>query len=196
MVYKNKKKMQMAMYAVVGILLFMVLRKNPARGRTLLLQANEAIKYMPIDKQCAGILSPILDFTMSDSPVSSFIGNAFSSNQSSSGNIEQRVLQQQQQQQQQQPQQGGDRFGVCGTSGTSTTSAKSTASTKRSVSETKKKYVASMQEWNCGDCRHKLNAWFEVDHKIRLEHGGNNDVGNLVALCRNCHGKKTAFENM
>ena len=37
---------------------------------------------------------------------------------------------------------------------------------------------------------------FEIDHKIRLEHGGGNDVTNLVALCRECHGQKTAMENM
>ena len=68
--------------------------------------------------------------------------------------------------------------------------------TKRSVSETKKKFVASNQGWKCGDCSTALNAWFEVDHKIRLEHGGSNHVDNLVALCRECHGKKTAMENM
>lgn len=67
---------------------------------------------------------------------------------------------------------------------------------KRSVSETKKKYVASQQDWKCGECRKTLNAWFEVDHKRRLEYGGSNEVDNLVALCRECHGKKTAFENM
>jgi hypothetical protein len=68
--------------------------------------------------------------------------------------------------------------------------------TKRSVSETKKKYVASSQNWKCGGCGNKLNAWFEVDHKVRLEYGGGNDVDNLVALCRECHGEKTAMENM
>jgi hypothetical protein len=68
--------------------------------------------------------------------------------------------------------------------------------TKRSVSETKKKYVASQQDWKCNDCRCKLPAWFEVDHVTRLEYGGSNNVDNLVALCRNCHGKKTAFENL
>lgn len=68
--------------------------------------------------------------------------------------------------------------------------------TKRSVSETKKKYVASQQDWKCKDCRCKLPAWFEVDHITRLEYGGSNNVDNLVALCRNCHGKKTAFENL
>jgi 5-methylcytosine-specific restriction endonuclease McrA len=38
-----------------------------------------------------------------------------------------------------------------------------------------------------------LPAWFEVDHVIALEHGGSNHVDNLVALCRDCHGKKTAM---
>jgi transposase-like protein len=67
---------------------------------------------------------------------------------------------------------------------------------KRSVSETKKKFVASRQGWKCGDCQDQLNAWFEVDHKMRLEHGGSNHVDNLVALCRDCHGKKTTIENL
>jgi hypothetical protein len=73
---------------------------------------------------------------------------------------------------------------------------KSGGSSKRSVSETKKKYVASQQNWKCGDCQDQLTAWFEVDHKTRLEHGGTNELNNLVALCRNCHGKKTAMENL
>ena len=68
--------------------------------------------------------------------------------------------------------------------------------TKRSVSETKKKYVAAEQGWTCGGCKKQLPAWFEVDHKIRLDSGGSNHVDNLVALCRDCHGKKTAFENL
>ena len=68
--------------------------------------------------------------------------------------------------------------------------------TKRSVSETKKKFVASRQNWKCNGCNDQLNAWFEVDHVIRLEHGGSNHVDNLVALCRECHGQKTTIENL
>jgi hypothetical protein len=71
-----------------------------------------------------------------------------------------------------------------------------TKATKRCVSETKKKYVAAQQDWKCGDCGDKLDHTYEIDHKIRLEYGGGNDVQNLVALCRNCHGRKTASENM
>jgi 5-methylcytosine-specific restriction endonuclease McrA len=67
---------------------------------------------------------------------------------------------------------------------------------KRSVSETKKKFVAARQSWTCGDCKKQLPAWFEVDHTIRLENGGSNHIDNLVALCRDCHGKKTAIENL
>ena len=69
-------------------------------------------------------------------------------------------------------------------------------SNKRCVSETKKKYVASLQDWCCNNCRQKLSAWYEVDHKTRLEHGGTNELDNLVALCRECHGEKTAMENL
>ena len=68
--------------------------------------------------------------------------------------------------------------------------------TKRSVSETKKKYVASMQDWKCGQCNKKLTHTFEVDHKIPLKNGGSNHVDNLESLCPNCHREKTAMDNM
>jgi 5-methylcytosine-specific restriction endonuclease McrA len=69
-------------------------------------------------------------------------------------------------------------------------------SNKRSVSEVKKKLVASNQGWKCGKCKEQLTAWFEVDHTQRLDRGGTNDINNLVALCRNCHGEKTFKENI
>jgi hypothetical protein len=75
-------------------------------------------------------------------------------------------------------------------------SGNNTNNKKRCVSETKKKFVAANQNWTCGECNQKLPAWFEVDHKVRLDRGGTNHVDNLVALCRNCHGKKTALENL
>lgn len=67
---------------------------------------------------------------------------------------------------------------------------------KRSVSETKKKYVASSQNWKCNHCHQQLDATFEVDHIIELQNGGSNEVSNLVALCRNCHGKKSMLQRL
>jgi len=67
---------------------------------------------------------------------------------------------------------------------------------KRSVSETKKKYVASSQNWKCDHCHNQLDATFEVDHVIELQNGGSNETSNLVALCRNCHGKKSMLQRL
>uniref|UniRef100_A0A6C0KXZ4 HNH nuclease domain-containing protein n=1 Tax=viral metagenome TaxID=1070528 RepID=A0A6C0KXZ4_9ZZZZ len=167
-----KKYIQMAFYGIVGVSLYLLIKKNPEKCKSMLLHANNMVKYMPIDKSSLDMLSPIIDFTGSNgNGISQSIdGGGFMQglNQDSGAmsNYEKRLL----------------------TSGTK--------STKRSVSETKKKYVASMQNWKCGHCQKQLTAWFEVDHKMRLEYGGTNEVDNLVALCRECHGEKTAFENM
>lgn len=67
---------------------------------------------------------------------------------------------------------------------------------KRSVSETKKKFVSARQNWKCARCGDQLNAYFEVDHKIALKNGGSNHVDNLESLCPNCHREKTALDNM
>lgn len=64
--------------------------------------------------------------------------------------------------------------------------------TKRSVSETKKKFIASRGGWKCSGCSQILNHTYEIDHIISLENGGSNSVENLTALCRSCHGLKTA----
>jgi hypothetical protein len=171
--FSYKKYFVMGFFALLGLSLYLMIKKNPTRCKNILFHANNVVKYMPIDKSSMDMLSPILDFTNGGS--NSFMENANNSSymQSGSGqNYEKRLLQ----------------SGMVGGGGQK--------ATKRSVSETKKKYVASIQDWKCGECKQKLTAWFEVDHKVRLEHGGSNEVVNLVALCRDCHGRKTAFENM
>lgn len=67
---------------------------------------------------------------------------------------------------------------------------------KRSVSETKKKYVAAQQGWKCNMCNQQLTHTFQVDHKVDLQFGGSNDVSNLAALCNNCHANKTSMNNL
>ena len=67
---------------------------------------------------------------------------------------------------------------------------------KRNVSSLTKKIIASNQSWKCGICNEIMDYAYEVDHHIPLFKGGSNDVSNLIALCRNCHGKKTSLENI
>ena len=171
-----KKQIQMAIVGIVGLSLYLVVKRNPSQCKNILLHANNVVKYMPIDKSSMGIISPILDFTSSNKMPLMYDFNSNMNPGHKYNYTPQEYLGQTQEQGQPQPTQH--------------------KATKRSVSETKKKYVASMQDWKCKECNMQLNAWFEVDHKIRLDNGGSNHVDNLVALCRDCHGKKTAFENL
>lgn len=63
------------------------------------------------------------------------------------------------------------------------------------LSQNVKKFVAANQKWSCNHCQHILDASYEIDHIIPVYQGGTNDIGNLQALCRNCHGKKTLNDN-
>lgn len=179
-----KKYYQMTGIAFIGLSAYLFIRKYPGHSRSLFEHANGMIKYMPIDKEASDLLTPLLDITK----------QTFSYNNNSSTS-------------QLTPQQrkvlssgGGGSNAMAGNNSGSNAMAGNNGgmqkATKRCVSETKKKFVAAEQGWTCGSCKNKLPAWFEVDHKIRLEQGGSNHVDNLVALCRDCHGKKTAFENL
>jgi len=170
MLWSFKKYYKMIFYASLGIGIYLLLKKNPDQGRNMLYYANNIVKFMPINRNSMDMLSPIIDYTSNDTEGSgSFMETLNGLNPASLGSgfsSEQRILN-------------------SGKNGT-----------KRSVSETKKKYVASSQDWKCGNCMQQLDHTFEIDHKLRLEYGGGNDVQNLIALCRNCHGRKTASENM
>jgi len=67
---------------------------------------------------------------------------------------------------------------------------------KRYVSNTQKKYIAAAQVWRCNYCKNMLDASYEIDHIVPLYKNGTNDVNNLQALCRNCHGKKTVMDRI
>ena len=164
-----KKYYKMIFIGFLAICFYIMIKRNPLQTKNMLLYTNNMIKYMPIDKSSMDMITPIFDLS---TKTTSFMEN-FNSELNPGNNYNPVLVSQQQ------------RNMLSGQK-----------PVKRAVSETKKKYVASMQDWKCGQCRKKLTHTFEVDHKIRLEHGGGNDVTNLVALCRECHGEKTAMENM
>jgi 5-methylcytosine-specific restriction endonuclease McrA len=165
-----KKYYQMAAIAAGAFVLYFMIKKNPLSPGDMLSTTQDYLKYMPLDHHSSQLLSPILDFTAKQ---------AYQGEQAAYGGtvpVMSHISSQQKIMNSGKVEQG--------------------QRVKRSVSETKKKFVASRQGWKCGECQDQLNAWFEVDHKMRLEHGGSNHVDNLVALCRECHGKKTTIENL
>jgi hypothetical protein len=188
---KYKKYYQMAGVAFAALAIYVLFKKNPERARDLVFTSNEYLKYMPVDKNASSILNPILDFTSKYSGAAAVGASSFSEfgqahpilNLSGGGDGRQRYAE--------------SRITKSGVPVINASDSNGQVkATKRSVSETKKKYVAAQQGWKCGNCKKQLPAWFEVDHKIRLEHGGSNHIDNLVALCRDCHGEKTAMENI
>jgi hypothetical protein len=171
-----KKYYKMAFFGLLGLSLYLMMKRNPKQGKHMLLHANNMIKYLPIDRGTLGVLHPIIDMTTGTKGTRSFMEGYEEYDESSPPAPFFDA-----------PPSPDQLKGMLHRGG---------RPTKRSVSETKKKYVASCQDWKCGNCGQKLNHTYEVDHKVRLEYGGSNDVDNLVALCRNCHGNKTAMENM
>ena len=160
----NKKYIKMGMIGFTALTIYLFFKKYPSQGGSMLKHANEIIKYMPIDKHSKDLLTPIIDMT-SNNETSNLQQQLYNSNSQAGGQITpqmKRMLNSGKQQ-----------------------------NIKRSVSETKKKFVASRQQWRCNDCQQQLDHTYEVDHIKDLRFGGDNSVDNLVALCRNCHGKKT-----
>ncbi len=155
----NQKYFKMAMFAFVGFSMYLLIKKNPKGSKSMLQHANALIRYMPVDRETADLISPIFDFTNAKNSMDSMTQSYTAYNDDTPQH--KRML----------------------NSGGNTTT--------RSVSETKKKYVAAQQGWKCNNCATQLNHTFEVDHKVDLRYGGTNHVSNLVALCRNCHGEKT-----
>lgn len=197
--YSYKKYYQMTGIGLGAVFLFWLIRRQPDRARQLIVSSNEYLKYIPVDRHASSMLNPIFDFTnriggggggdegggggIANLARNAILGMPFLKRDGHQQHAEKRVMMS---------------GGVDATpyEGTPSGLAATMKKTKRSVSETKKKFVASRQDWKCGKCGCKLPAWFEVDHKIRLEHGGSNHIDNLVALCRDCHGEKTAMENL
>lgn len=163
----NKKYIKMGMIAFTGLSIYTFFKKFPKESNSMLLHANDLIKYMPIDKNSKDLLTPIIDLTMNGELNNLAQPYIMGSNMA--------PMQQSHVQPQMKRMLNSGRG----------------QQVKRSVSETKKKYVASQQEWRCGHCQQQLDYTFEVDHIKDLQYGGDNSVDNLVALCRNCHGKKT-----
>ena len=169
---KHSKYLKMITFGFAGLSIYLFLKKNPNNSKEFLGQANEMIKTLPMTRDSASLITPFLSLTNSKSfnDTNSSIWGGGGGGGAEGGNMFQSQINRMMQ------------------------SGK--GSTKRSVSETKKKYIAASQNWICKDCNKQLPAWFEVDHVIALHNGGSNEIDNLVALCRDCHGKKTAMDRL
>ena len=157
----GKKYYQMLTYGMIGLSLYVFIKKHPNESRNMMSNAADIVKYLPVDSNTTDLLTPIFDFTNMNNKLTSYQEN-FQSNLVQTPQLNRMMG-----------------------------SGLPNSTIKRSVSETKKKYVASQQGWKCANCGNQLTHTYEVDHKVELQHGGTNHVDNLVACCTDCHKKKT-----
>ena len=62
----------------------------------------------------------------------------------------------------------------------------------RTVARKFRWHVCYRQAYKCGHCGELLHPdALDIDHKVELRAGGEDRLENLVALCTNCHAKKT-----
>ncbi len=171
---KYKKYGTYCFYLFLLFSLYLVFKRNPNQTYDFLGITKNLVKMSPVDRTSKELFNPLFELHDIYSKTSQSINHIEKHGHTSN------IMTPQQQR-------------VISSGNHSSSGSKSS---KRSVSETKKKYVASLQNWKCKDCDDMLSAWFEVDHIVPLHNGGTNNVNNLVALCRNCHGKKTAMEHI
>ena len=58
-----RKYIKMATFGFFGLSMYLFLKKNPANSQTIMHHANELIKYMPISRESADMLTPFFDMT-------------------------------------------------------------------------------------------------------------------------------------
>jgi len=171
-IMQYKKYWQIGAIALGALVMCWLLRRDPSRAKDMLESTQSYLKYMPLDGRTTSMITPLLDFTGKSAFGSSAdIGNRPVIALDSMG-------------------QAGSEASVVSSSGGNMQRY------KRSVSETKKKFVAARQKWLCKECGTMLTATYEIDHVTRLDRGGSNHVDNLAALCPNCHRQKTMIENL
>ena len=66
---------------------------------------------------------------------------------------------------------------------------------RKKINKKTRQLIADKQKNACGECKLALTPYFELDHIIGLQFGGTDEESNLMALCRECHAKKSIGEN-
>jgi len=66
---------------------------------------------------------------------------------------------------------------------------------RKKITKETRKEIVDEQENTCGKCKEKLSSCFQMDHIVGIQFGGTNEKSNLMALCCECHAKKSIAEN-
>ena len=60
---KGRKYYSMIIYGAMGLGIYLLLKRDPNQAKNMLMYANNAVRYMPINKSSLNLFNPIVDFT-------------------------------------------------------------------------------------------------------------------------------------
>jgi 5-methylcytosine-specific restriction endonuclease McrA len=163
MIFTYKKYYKILLIGSVSLFVYYLFKKKPYQFKNLLQSGNNLFRYLPVGREAMEIINPIFEITKQQQQYKS---QDFFGEQERENENEFTKYEKRNNEKKEQ--------------------------VKRNVSDTKKRYVASQQNWKCKKCNLQLTYTYEIDHIIALKDGGDNSIENLVALCRECHGQKTA----
>ena len=128
----NKKMMKMATIGFVGMSLYLMVKRSPGEATQLMKHATNLVKYMPIDRTSASMIGPAIEMMSNRRENMELMRGA-----------------------------GMDMTGAAARFGMLEPQTKRMlrsggSANSRSVSESKKKFVASRQNWKCADCQQPL----------------------------------------
>uniref|UniRef100_A0A6C0HKE4 C2H2-type domain-containing protein n=1 Tax=viral metagenome TaxID=1070528 RepID=A0A6C0HKE4_9ZZZZ len=66
---------------------------------------------------------------------------------------------------------------------------------RKQIKKETRKEVVDDQQNKCGRCEEELSSCFQIDHIVGIQFGGTNEKSNLMALCCECHARKSIAEN-
>jgi len=169
MIFTYKKYYKILLIGCGSLFVYYLFKKKPYQFKNLLQSGNNLFRYLPVGREAMEIINPIFEITKQQHQYE----EEQSINENQFGKYEKRN--------------DNDNYNK-----SKIINNENKEQVKRNVSDTKKRYVASQQNWKCKKCNLQLTYTYEIDHIIALKDGGDNSIENLVALCRECHGQKTA----
>ena len=68
---------------------------------------------------------------------------------------------------------------------------------RKKITQSTRIKIAASQMWKCKHCDMLFNeGGWDINHIVRVSLGGSNELSNLEALCKNCHGIVTINERI
>ena len=69
----GRKYYKMITYGMIGLSLYIFIKRHPTEAKGMMGHASEIVKYLPVDRETTDLLTPFLDFTNANQKINSMV---------------------------------------------------------------------------------------------------------------------------